>query len=60
MTRVFEVSREKLENRRRAILDKLDATYDELADKAKRHSLVADEWAAWEELREIDFLLKDD
>lgn len=60
MTRIVEMSREELESRQKAILDKLGMTYEELAAKAKAHSLVADEWAAWEELREIDFLLKDD
>jgi hypothetical protein len=31
--------------------------YKELAAKAGACSLVGDEWVAWEEIREIEFLL---
>ena len=58
MTHVYEVSREDLVARRKEILSKLSLTYDELKEKAEGHRLVADEWAAWEEIREIDFLLE--
>lgn len=59
MIRVREVTREELEHRKRAILSRLGMTYDELAERAERYSLVGDEWSAWSELGEIGFLLDD-
>jgi hypothetical protein len=58
MTIMREVSLRDLEKRRAAILCEIGMTYEELADKAAAHALVGDEWAAWEEIREIDFLRK--
>ena len=58
MTIVREISLRDLEARRTAILDEVGMTYEELAAKAAAHALVGDEWAAWEEIREIDFLRK--
>ena len=60
MTRVHEVTRDQLRARREAILDGLGVTYDDLARRARDYALVADEWRAWDELREIDFLLDDE
>jgi hypothetical protein len=56
MPEVQDLSLSDLEERRRQILDHLGMTYDEIAAKAAARSLVGDEWAAWEALREIDFL----
>lgn len=56
MPEVQDLSLSDLDERRRKILDHLGMTYDELAAKAAARSLVGDEWAAWEALREIDFL----
>lgn len=56
MTHVQNVTRGDLDRRRKEILDGLRMSYDELAAKAAARSLVGDEWAAWEEIREIDFL----
>ena len=56
MPRAQEVTLEQLEERRRAILKQVGMTYAELARKARAHALVGDEWAAWDEIREIDFL----
>ena len=56
MPEVQDLSLSDLEERRREILDHLGITYDEFAAKAAARSLVGDEWAAWEALREIDFL----
>ena len=53
---VKDVTLRDLRKRRREILDQLGMTYEELAEKAAARSLVGDEWAAWEELREIEFL----
>ena len=60
MTRVREVSRGDLEARRSEILAGLGISYEDLADKAAGHSLVGEEWTAWDEIREIDFLLSDE
>ncbi len=56
MTHVQEVSLRELNERRNAVLKRVGMTYDELAAKAAARSLIGDEWAAWEEIREIDFL----
>jgi hypothetical protein len=56
MPEVQDLSLSDLDQRRREILEHLGMTYDELAAKAGARSLVGDEWAAWEALREIDFL----
>jgi hypothetical protein len=56
MTHVQDVSLKDLNKRRKAILDSIGMSYDELASKAATRSLIGDEWAAWEEIREIDFL----
>jgi len=56
MPNVHEVSLQELNDRRTAILERLGMTYDDLAAKAEARSLIGDEWAAWEEIREIDFL----
>lgn len=58
MPHVQELSREELSRRREAILERVGMSYEELAAKAAARSLVGDEWAAWEEIREIDFLLE--
>ena len=57
MTRVHEVSRDDLVERRKKILDRLEVSFEELAAKAESYSLMADERTAWEEIKEIDFLL---
>jgi hypothetical protein len=56
MPEVQDLSLSDLDERRREILDHLGMTYGEIAAKAAARSLVGDEWAAWEALREIDFL----
>lgn len=60
MTRLREVSREELLRRRRELLDRLGVTAEELHARAANGSLVGDEWAAWDRLRDIEFLLGDD
>jgi hypothetical protein len=56
MTHVQDVTLGDLNERRREILDRIGMSYEELAAKAANRSLVGDEWAVWEEIREIDFL----
>jgi hypothetical protein len=53
---VQDLSLNDLRKRRQKILASLGMTYDEIAAKAAARSLVGDEWTAWEELREIEFL----
>jgi hypothetical protein len=60
MTRLRELSQADLEARREEILKRLGTSYDDLAKKAEFRSLVGDEWAAWDELQEINFLIGDD
>ena len=56
MPHVQEMTLEELEDRRKAVLDRIGMSYNELVKKARAHALVGDEWAAWDEIREIDFL----
>jgi hypothetical protein len=53
---IREVSLKDLDTRRRAVLDRVGMSYEELAARAEARSLVGDEWTAWEEIREIEFL----
>jgi hypothetical protein len=56
MTHVQDVTLRDLNKRRKAILDRIGMPYEELAAKAAARTLIGDEWSAWEEIREIDFL----
>lgn len=56
MPHIQDVTIGDLDKRRKEILDSIGMSYEELAAKAATRSLVGDEWAAWEEIREIDFL----
>ena len=56
---VIEVPDAALKRRRQELLDALHVSPEEFAQRAQSHALVGDEWEAWEELREIDFLLGD-
>ena len=56
MPHVQDMTLEQLEERRAEILNRLGMSYEELAAKADQRSLSGDEWTAWEEIREIDFL----
>jgi hypothetical protein len=58
MPHVEELTLKQLEERRKVILAQAGTSYGELARKARDHALVGDEWAAWDEIKEIDFLLK--
>ena len=56
MPHVQDMTLEELDARRAEILGGLGMSYEELAARAERRSLIGDEWTAWEEIREIDFL----
>jgi hypothetical protein len=56
MPHIQEVTLEELNRRRKVILDRVGMSYEELAAKAAAGSLIGDEWTAWDEIREIDFL----
>jgi hypothetical protein len=56
MPEVQELSIKELDARRDEILRRVGLSYDELARRAEARSLVGDEWAAWDEIRQIDFL----
>lgn len=56
MTCVQNVTRRDLDKRHKQILADIGMSYEELAAKAAARSLIGDEWAAWEEIREIEFL----
>jgi hypothetical protein len=56
MTRVQKMTRRDLDRRRKQILADIGMSYEQLAARAASRSLVGDEWAAWEEIREIEFL----
>ncbi|NKE56314.1 hypothetical protein FXN61_05525 [Lentzea sp. PSKA42] len=57
MTRVVDVTREQLLERRDAILKRHDTTLEALSAKAASFELAGDEWEAWDSLQEIAFLL---
>lgn len=58
-TQIREVTREELELRREAILQKVCLSRDELARRAETNTLSAEEWPAWDALSAIEFLLDD-
>ncbi|BBY59257.1 hypothetical protein [Mycolicibacterium sarraceniae] len=57
MTNTATLSDDELRARRRAILDKLGLTIEELRSRAKSYALVGEEHEAWEQLESIAFLL---
>lgn len=59
MTRVTNVTKEDLLTRREAILQRHGVSLDEFAERAKQYALTGDEWADWDELQGIAFLLHD-
>lgn len=50
-------SAEELERRRAEILNELGLTLDELTARRRSGSMTAEEWAAWEELDGIEYLI---
>jgi hypothetical protein len=56
MPQVQELSTEDLDVRRDEILSRVGLSYEQLEQRADTRSLVGDEWAAWDEIRQIDFL----
>ena len=54
------VTSDELTTRRAAILAGLGIGWDELRSRRVAGALTAEEWAAWEELDGIEFLLGDD
>ncbi len=56
---LYEVTRPQLEERRRAVLTRLDISERELRQRAVEHVLTPEERDALTELEEIDFLLGD-
>jgi hypothetical protein len=57
VVRVHEVTREELLARRETILARLGTSEAELRDRSRRGSLVGDEDALLDELRDIAYLL---
>jgi hypothetical protein len=53
-------SRKDLEMRREEVLRSLHLTRAELQAKVEVGGLVGDEWAAWAEITEIEYLLADE
>jgi hypothetical protein len=53
---VKDMTLRELEDRREEVLADLGMSYEDLAARAESRSLIGDEWTAWEEIREIDFL----
>ncbi|MGH3797741.1 MAG: hypothetical protein ACRDSP_22955 [Pseudonocardiaceae bacterium] len=54
---LYEVTRQQLEERRSAVLERLDISEDELRQRAAGYVLTPEEREALIELEEIDFLL---
>ncbi|WP_330272296.1 hypothetical protein OG205_35770 [Lentzea sp. NBC_00516] len=59
MTKVVDVTREQLLERREAILKRHDTNLETLSEKAANFELAGEEWEAWDSLQEIAFLLGD-
>ena len=59
MARVVEMTSETLEGRRQEVLSSIDVDEQELRRRAEAGTLSEQEWDAWEELRNIAFLLGD-
>lgn len=57
MTTVHHVSRQELLDRRAALLARLGATEEAFRAKVEAGALVGDEWSAWSELQDIEYLL---
>jgi hypothetical protein len=60
MSRVIPVGREELETRRDEILARVDMSLDAIRNRAAAGTLLGDEWEAWDDLCDIEFLLGDD
>ncbi len=60
MSVVRHMSRGDLERRREEILQDRQLTRAELQAKADASALIGDEWAAWAEITEIEYLLADE
>lgn len=60
MTRVTLVTENDLLTRRAEILERHGVSLEEFADRARRYALIGDEWADWDELQSIAFLLRDE
>jgi len=60
MSVVRRMSRSDLERRREEILQEHRLTRAELQAKVEAGGLVGDEWAAWAEITEIEYLLADE
>lgn len=59
VSNVVTLTRRELEARREAILRRLGTTLSDLEGRAAAGSLVGDEWDAWDDLRDIAYLLGD-
>jgi hypothetical protein len=57
MTRLVNLTRDELLARRDEILRRHRTSLVDLARRAERFELAGDEWAAWDDLQEIAFLL---
>ena len=60
MTRVTNVTEEELLARRAEILERHGVNLQEFAERARQYALTGDEWADWDELQGIAYLLRDD
>lgn len=57
MTKIATLSDDELRARRRAILEKLGISLEELRGRAQSYALAGEEHEAWEQLESIAFLL---
>lgn len=59
MAIIRELTRADLIARRDEVLRSVDLSSAELEEKAESGGLVGEEWSAWEEIQEIEYLLSD-
>jgi hypothetical protein len=57
MSTAISMTREELEQRRKALLDEVHSNYEDLRERALAYTLRPDERSAYETIRSIDYLL---
>jgi hypothetical protein len=60
VTQIRVADRHELVSQRDQILRDHGLSFEEFADRARSYTLIGEQWAAWNELQDIAYLLGDD